>query len=194
MRAIAFRLTIAFLCVIALLVAQGVFGLYNLHFLSRIQEQAHERQLGLKRLSAGLADIRLTVYKLLGTMNPDKMDELQAQYKSRIYALSQDLAATGLDPGLIEKNRMTYETIIDQHYDFAFKTARLLIEGESKDYHERIMRELNERGKAADQESSPGNASNPPPGYDDHCRPGRGRLADCLNLGRGPDAQPHGPD
>ncbi len=142
MRTIAVRLTLAFMCVILFLVAQGWFAHYNARTLAMAHRETLTRQLGIISLQKDLAQIRLTVFKLLGTMDPDAMDIQKRSYERKIDPVSEALQDHGVAPGLTADNRSLYDRIIGLHYGFSVKTARSLINGRSKEVHEAIVAEL----------------------------------------------------
>lgn len=138
MRSIAIRLTFAFLCVVFFLIVQGIFAVYNAKIVSQAQREAMEKELALKTLEENLAQARLTVYKLLGTMNPDEMDSYLEEFEQRKFIADRLFDQTTLDKNLLEKSWQTYNRIIQLHYDFSVKTARELINSESKEEYESL--------------------------------------------------------
>ncbi len=150
MRTIAVRLSMAFACVICVLVIQGWFAHYNARNLSDVQQNALTKQLGIVALQKDLAQIRLTVFKLLGTMDPATMDRQRAAYRERIDAVSDALEAHGIAPSKVLNNRTLYDRIIQLHYEFSIKTARSLINTRSKEVHEAIVEALEDQAEAAE--------------------------------------------
>ncbi|MFP3929308.1 MAG: ATP-binding protein, partial [Desulfobacteraceae bacterium] len=145
MRTIAARLLMAFLCVIVFLVLQGVSAHLVTTHISEVQRDALSVELQIEDLKERLARTRLTVFKLLGTMDPHEMDLLRGKFEERIDSLSRDLAAEGLSQDLVRENEALYRRIIRLHYDFSVRTARALIDGPSKDIHDEIAGGLEER-------------------------------------------------
>ena len=146
MRTIAARLLMAFLCVILFLVAQSVFSHVVTTNISAVQRDALSRELHLESLQERLARARLTVFKILGTMNPSEMDRLRKTFDRDMATLTEEIVAEGVDPGLAEKNAALYREIIGLHYDFSIKTARTRINAASKEVHEDIVERLKARG------------------------------------------------
>ncbi len=146
MRTIAARLLMAFLCVIVFLVLQALSVHIVTTRISEVQMDALSRELHIEGLQERLARARLTVYKILGTMNPHEMDRLRKRFESAFAPLSKDLADQQVAPELIQKSLGLYRDIIALHYDFSVRTARDLIDRESKEIHEKIVRKLEERG------------------------------------------------
>jgi two-component system, cell cycle sensor histidine kinase and response regulator CckA len=147
MRTIAARLLMAFLCVILFLVLQGVSTHVVTTRLSGVQRDALSRELHIEALQERLARTRLIVFKVLGTMDPHEMDELRARFEEAVRPLSEDLAAQGVDPEMVRRNADLYHRIIALHYDFSVRTARTLINAESKEIHEELVRRLETRGR-----------------------------------------------
>ena len=147
MRTIAARLLMAFLCVILFLVLQGVSTHVVTTRLSGVQRDALSRELHIEALQERLARTRLIVFKVLGTMDPHEMDELRARFEEAVRPLSEDLAAQGVDPEMVRRNADLYRRVIALHYDFSVRTARTLINAESKEIHEELVRRLEARGR-----------------------------------------------
>jgi PAS domain S-box-containing protein len=137
----------AFLCVIFFLVLQAVFAHTVTRRIVRVQKAALFEELHIESLQERLARTRLIVYKILGTMDPQEMDRLRAGFEENAPSLSRDLEGQGVTPGLIRRNADLYRRIIALHYDFSVRTARSLINAESKEVHEEIVRRLEARGR-----------------------------------------------
>ncbi|MCF8061306.1 MAG: PAS domain S-box protein [Deltaproteobacteria bacterium] len=147
MRTIAARLLMAFLCVIVFLVLQAVSAHIVTTRISRVQMDALSRELRIESLQERLAGTRLAVFKILGTMDPHEMDRLRGGFEEAVQPLSGELAAQGISPDLIRKNNDLYRRVIALHYDFSVRTARTLINEDSKEIHEEIVRMLEKRGR-----------------------------------------------
>jgi len=147
MRTIAARLLMAFLCVILFLVLQGVSTHVVTTRLSGVQRDALSRELHIEALQERLARTRLIVFKVLGTMDPHEMDRLRVRFEEAVRPLSEDLAAQGVDPEMVRRNADLYRRVIALHYDFSVRTARTLINAESKEIHEELVRRLEARGR-----------------------------------------------
>ena len=145
MRTIAIRLIVAFSCVTLLLVVQGWFAFFNAKSLAETQRQALAKELDINDLKARLSEARLTVFQLLGTMDPDRMDVLRKQFKQEIESVNSRLLNLGVMSNLVEQNAAEYEKIIDLHYEFHVRSARHFIYTTSKDYHEALVQSLNVR-------------------------------------------------
>ncbi|MBU2552759.1 MAG: PAS domain S-box protein [Proteobacteria bacterium] len=145
MRTIAIRLAIAFSCVMLFLVAQALFADYNAQTLSAVQRDVLLDQLRLSDLKNRLSGTRLAVFKILGTLDPREMDGLKAQYLDQIGWIDRRLLARGFKPALVRDHRAVYDEIIRLHYDFSVKTARTLIDTRSRNFHDEIVRGIEDR-------------------------------------------------
>jgi two-component system cell cycle sensor histidine kinase/response regulator CckA len=142
MKTIGARLALAFSCVILFLVLQGVMAYITTNNLNGLYREVRTTELELNQIRIDLAQVRLTVFKLLGTMNPKAMDAQKGKFTQEISRLTTRLIKTGLDPSLIKRNQEIYEHIISLHYDFSVKSARSIINGFSKAVHENLMSDL----------------------------------------------------
>jgi len=136
MRSIAFRLIIAFCCIVTLLVCQGIFAYYSARDLAEAQRNVLKKELELRNIHKGLSEARLTVYKLLGTMNPYQMDALRDEFDRKISQLKAQFNKYGISTDLLIRNKRTYDEIIRYHYDFSVKLARSLIDNKSETQHD----------------------------------------------------------
>jgi PAS domain S-box-containing protein len=145
MRTIAVRLIVAFSCVTLLLVIQGWFAFHNARSLAEAQRQALAKEMDINDLKGRLSQARLTVFQLLGTMNPNQMDALRTQFRLEIDNVNPRLLELGVPPGLIEENTAAYEKVIQLQYEFHIRSARHFIYSMSKDYHEALVQSLSAR-------------------------------------------------
>jgi len=145
MRSLVVRLLMAFLCVVAFLVAQGWYAQHSARNLARIQREALDREMDLVDLKEGLSRVRLAVFEMLGTMNPWQMDRLRDAYLQEAANLAGRLRGAGIDPGLVDENAAAYDEVIRLHYDFSERAARGLIYGKSGELHAKLVRALDLR-------------------------------------------------
>ena len=153
MKRIQTRLVFAFLCIIVLLFLQGMVAYRNIKTISTIQTEAYDQRLHINDLELRLAGVRLQVFKILGTMNPDQMDLLKEEYKKESSYLEMKLAEIGIDKETIDANFQTYSRIIALHYDFNVRMARRLIDEESKVRHETLVSKLRSLSHIVQQKS-----------------------------------------
>ncbi len=145
MRSIGTRLTLAFLCVVFFLLIQGVFAIYNARIVAHHQRMAIEKELAVKTLKEKLAQTRLHVFKLIGTMDPWEMDVQREQYEIDMHYVKDQFVQLGIEDRLLQEHEKTYDEIIRQHYDFYVKTARELINSKSKEEYESLYTLLEEK-------------------------------------------------
>jgi PAS domain S-box len=136
------RLALAFLCVIVFMGAQGVIAYLTTISLDELQQKVTKEELFISRQQLELSEIRLEVYKLLGTMNPQEMDESRQYFDEHITLLSSHLIELGLPKTLVELNRELYRGVIELQYKFMVKTARQLLNGQSKTVHDSLLAKL----------------------------------------------------
>ena len=142
MRSIGIRLFLAFSCIVVLLLVQAGLAIYSARNLSNVQRHAMESELAIKILKEEIAEARLAVVKLLGTMNPAEMDRNRDEFEERIELATQQMQALELPSRPMEESRATYEEIIRLHYDFSVKSARDLLNDQSKRQYEALSRFL----------------------------------------------------
>ena len=136
------RLALAFFCVVILMFAQGVIAYQTTTSLVRLHRQVFEEEKYYDHLHEELFQIRLTVYKLIGTMNPAEMDSGKLYFDFHIDKLAQELKRFGLDPSLVDENVRIYRQVITLHYNFMLNSARELMNGESKAFHDSLLEQL----------------------------------------------------
>ena len=142
MKSMLARLGSAFLCIVFLLAVQGVVAYINIKSIASIQADAYEQRMHINDIELKLANTRVMVYKILGTMNPVQMDALRQDYQKQKDYLEKALKKEGIESKIIADNFDTYGKIIDLHYDFSVRTARGLIDAESKQLHEQLVSKL----------------------------------------------------
>ncbi len=138
MRSIAFRLIVAFLCIVSLLILQGAFAYYTARSLASVQHRALTKKTELQVIQKELSEMRLTVYKLLGTMNPYSMDLFKQEFERKMSRLLKQFKKHDINLELLRANKNTYTKIINYQYDFSIKTARNLLDNFSKKQHEQL--------------------------------------------------------
>ncbi len=155
MRTIAFRLMMAFMCVIVFLVLQGGFAYHGFKELDSVYQKtfSHENEMAILR--ATLAETRLEMYRLIGTLDPGEMDHHRRIIEKNLQALDAVMTNHGIEKSLIEANADFYQEIMSLHYDFYVKTARQILETKSKEKHEQLFLQIerhNQRMAAKNQE------------------------------------------
>lgn len=153
MKSIQLRLGFSFLCIIVLILIQGIFAYRNIHSITAIQADAYNHQSRIKDLQLQLAQTRLLVFQLLGTLNPAEMDHIRERFDRHRSYLERALPDEGIGLPAIRKNFDTYEQIIAMHYDFRVRTARGLIETTSGALHRELVGQLDVRSNAVLEET-----------------------------------------
>jgi CHASE3 domain sensor protein len=153
MKSIQARLGFAFLGIIMLLLIQGIVAYQNIKSISDIQQNAYRHRLQIKETELRLASARLMVFKIVGTMDPVEMDHLRAKFDEERDYLYQAIADEGIDSDLVRENFQTYSNIIALHYDFSVRTARRLLEQESKQLHDSLVAELRSLSRSVQKSS-----------------------------------------
>lgn len=138
---------------VIIILIQGVAAYHNVRTISDIQADAYEHRAQIKDIALRLAQVRLLVFRIIGTMNPSHMDTLRGHFQEEKAYLEGALHAEGIEPRTIEENFETYEKIIDLHYNFRVRTARHLINQESKGLHAALVSKLHGLSQIVKEES-----------------------------------------
>lgn len=149
MKSMESRLRLAFLCVVVLLAVQGVVAYRNIVSVSDTQQRFYEQRLTISDIETRLSDLRLQVFKLLGTLNPQQMDLLRTAYDANAQRLRRDLLRVGIDETAVDRHFAIYHRIIQLQYDFSLRSAAELVNGPSKDLHESLVSRLRDLSQAA---------------------------------------------
>lgn len=148
MKSIRARLVFSFFCITVLLLVQGIFAYRNIRTISGIQVEAHQKNTQIKTVELKLANTRLLVFKMLGTLDPKQMDQIRNQIESEQQYLETVLTNESAYSTLLNENFQVYSKIVALHYDFNVRAARHLMNTESKSLHEElvfILSDLSER-------------------------------------------------
>jgi len=143
------RLFIAFACVVLLLVGQGLLTVLGQRFLmaevGRQNQSCDEAQALLTLLQQTHTEVAIVV----GSRNPEIMDEYRRRYLKDLER-SQLLAATvGLDPGALLQLRASYDRAVELQYLFAFELAHLEL-ARSLPLHDQVVRLVTQRLDSAE--------------------------------------------
>lgn len=112
--------------------------MFTLRMVANVQDNALEQQVAIKALHQELGQMRLLVFRILGTMNPDEMDAAREKYEQIMRQVVLQTSMIGIDIPLMEESRATYEEIIALHYDFSIKTAWSIFTDLSEKQYEAI--------------------------------------------------------
>ena len=124
MKSIIFRLLLAFITIISLLLLQGVLSVFFETRLHSVQREAAAVEAEYNSIHEKLIEQRLIVYRLLGTSNPYEMDALKNQYADIEDYLETNFDSIGINSPEYGELITSYDDIIRLHYDFYTKTAR----------------------------------------------------------------------
>ncbi|MFP4040356.1 MAG: ATP-binding protein [Desulfosudaceae bacterium] len=139
MRKIGFRLMMAFMCVIVFLILQGVFAFRGFTDLEAVYQKVFSHKGEMELIRTHLAETRLRMYQYISTLNPDRMDRHRRGIEQNLKWLEEKLADHGIDDDLIRRNADLYGQVIDLHANFYTKTARRLLNTESKQAYDQLL-------------------------------------------------------
>lgn len=135
---IGFRILIAFVCVVLVLVLQGFFGLSNSRRVVDTQRQEFSRQLDLAAFRNKLSLMRIKMFKLLGSLDPTKMDTLKAEIEQLLPEVAAESQTFQVPQDVIDKSLETYRQIIALHWNFQTIAAYKLINSTSEQEYEAL--------------------------------------------------------
>ena len=138
MKSIGLRLFFAFLSVVILVIGQGLLALHNAAWTLTIQEQNNQKNLKLNHFVQDFAAARFAVFEILGTFDPQLMDELNLKYRKLMLRLIDLSESIGLDKELLKEADRDYRKIIKYHYDYADKFAKNLLNGASLQQYKEV--------------------------------------------------------
>lgn len=139
---IGFRILLAFFCIFLLLAIQSGIGFYSTQKAIEVQRQAYTKQFELMTLRHKLSFLRIRMFKLLGTLDPVKMDALKAEIEQLIIEISEASQTLNIQDDILAKSAQTYQEIMDLHWDFRTTHAYDLINSASEEEYEQIYKSL----------------------------------------------------
>lgn len=139
---IGFRIALAFFCIIAVLIIQGGLSLYNSRNVVATQRRVLTKQLALMAFREKLAQVRITVFKLLGTADPEVVAKLRTEVHALLMELASESAMLGIQSTTLSQHQETYTRIMALHWDFETKRAYDLTNSRSEQEYEILYREL----------------------------------------------------
>lgn len=149
------KLSWFFTAMILLSVLQGVFSIYNLQKTIRLQESARIEEEQTWRARQTLADVHYSVYKLLGTMDPYKMDTYKSEYEGHIEKLIDDCSHIEISVRKSLELKEVYDSIVDLQYQFAVNMAKELMNNQArKQYNELTLLIEKRSAQISDQTDS----------------------------------------
>lgn len=133
------------LSVILFSIIQGTVSVYQLR--QAIEQQANNRLIENNIVAARLtaSDVHYNVYKILGTMNPYKMDEFNKSYHALINDLIAQCSEINISTYQTIELKELYDTIVDLHYKFAVNMAKDKMEKQARNLHEDLLEQINSK-------------------------------------------------
>lgn len=139
---IGIRIFLAFACIFLLLIIQIAFAIYSSNQLVQTQHDALTNQLTLMAFRDELAQLRIKMFTLLGTLDPATMETLKAEIETLSAKLMEESSTLNLPQEMLRTSQQTYQEIIAQHWDFRTTEAYDLINSTSKEEYEQLYEEL----------------------------------------------------
>jgi signal transduction histidine kinase/CheY-like chemotaxis protein/HAMP domain-containing protein len=145
---IGFRIALAFFCIIIVLIIQGGLSLYNSRDVVETQRRILTRQLALMAFQEKLAQVRITVFKLLGTADPEIIAKLRTKIHTALTELENESTMLGIQSATLPQHQETYAQIMALHWDFETKRAYDLTNSQSEQEYEILYREFETKTNA----------------------------------------------
>jgi len=142
---IGFRIMTAFSCIFILLIFQGLFAFYSSRNMADIRQQALTEQLALISFRDSLSQLRIKVFKLLGTADPEMMSGLRDEIERRLKDMAEGTKTFDLPDDVFGKAGETYRQIAELHWNFETKKGYDLINSVSETAYEESDRLLQTR-------------------------------------------------
>lgn len=136
---IGFKMSMAFTCLIVVLLIQGGFAVYSENNISAAHRKALENRLNIEKVIDEYRQLRLTVFKLLGTSDPDIMDTLKTEIAQAITDITAHANTLNLQHALLTKSLNTYQQVTDLHWQFKTSEAYTLINATSQTEYEELQ-------------------------------------------------------
>lgn len=118
------KLSWFFLAMILLSLMQGLFSIYNLQKTIGLQDEARVKELQTWQARQTLGDVHYSVYKILGTMDPYKMNSFKKEYEGHIEKLIDQCSQLDISVRKTLSLKSVYDSIVDLHYQFAVNLAK----------------------------------------------------------------------
>jgi len=147
MRKIGFRLMMAFMCVIVFLILQGVFAFRGFTDLEAVYRKVFSHKGEMELIRTHLAETRLRMYQYISTLNPDRMEQHRRIIEQNLKWLEDKLSDHGLEAELIRRNEDLFGQVIDLHANFYTKTARQLLNTESRQAYDQLLARIQDHAR-----------------------------------------------
>ena len=151
------KLAIAGLLFAALFLVQAVFGLAGMAAITRQQEAGRVRLVTLAGNITALAEMRLAVFRFLGTKTPAEQPPIKEDLVRLGEAFEQVVAERGLDQELWVGYRNDIAQVLRLHGLFQTKKALEVANGQMRERHQKLVAALEdastEAGAVIDRQS-----------------------------------------
>lgn len=142
-----------FVAMILLSLLQGGFSVYNLRQTIGLQESARIEEQKAWRARQRLGDVHYSVYKLLGTMDPYKMDTFKVEYETSIESLIDECSQLEISVKQPLHLKSVYDSIVDLQYKFAVNLAKDGMNSDARQGYNELMSVLEQRGEQISNET-----------------------------------------
>jgi methyl-accepting chemotaxis protein len=139
---IGFRIFLAFFSIFVLMIIQGGVGIYRSRKTIDLQRHAYTHQRNLMALRHKLSFLRIRMFKLLGTLDPTKMETLKTEIEQLFKEISEDSQMLNIQDEVFAISQQTYREIIARHWDFQTTQAYELINSTSEEEYEHLYETL----------------------------------------------------
>jgi CheY-like chemotaxis protein/methyl-accepting chemotaxis protein len=153
---IGFRIFLAFFCIFVLLIIQSTFAFYSSRNIVEIQRNALTHHLNLLAFREKLSQVRIRMFKLLGMVDPEKMETLKAEIEELFTDIREEGTALQLQSDAFASSQETYQQIMAMHWNFQTTQAYELMNSTSAEEYENlygILETLSSRIETAMQET-----------------------------------------
>ena len=135
---IGFRILTAFLCIVVVLIIQSLFGFHSSRQVVETQRRAFHTQFQLAAFRDQLSLARIRMFKLLGTLDPTKMENLKAEIETLLKDSKEGSQAFRVPSDLLDRSQETYRQIIALHWNFQTTQAYELMNSTSEQDYEKL--------------------------------------------------------
>lgn len=150
---VGLRLSWFFVVVFILSIIQGIFSIYNLQKTINLQELARKSEADAVYARQILGDVHYSVYKILGTMDPDNMDAFKAEYDGSIENLIDQCSKIDISVKKTLALKGVYDSIVDLHYQFAVNLAKEIMNSEAREQYDNLILEIENKSNEISSET-----------------------------------------
>lgn len=153
LKASEIRLSWFFVAMILLSILQGGFSVYNLRQTIGLQESARVEEQKAWRARQRLGDVHYSIYKLLGTMDPYKMDTFKVEYETSMESLIDECSQLDISVKKPLHLKSVYDSIVDLQYNFAVNLAKEQMNSNARQGYNELMLLLEQRSEQISNET-----------------------------------------